>query len=194
MRYAAIFAFAALAATSAFGDPMTPPGTTEVPTTTVYDPTKPTGEMPMMTTTAASTETKEEPLCGKPNSTYAPYPRENGEEDKMYLLLVEAGTVYVTANATHLKGGEWICPDNYGSGYSIVCDVPYDTKSVDFEVDGKYKRTEKVPPFAIQSDKRGIPRRWRVKNGARTVRCVADYGAEVSIDVNIGCGPQVKQP
>jgi hypothetical protein len=163
------------------------PMTTGMPITTVYTPTKTTGEKPMMTT-AFPTETKKGPLCKKPKSEYEPYPRKQGEEDKVYLLLAEAGKKYAATDAIHVVDGDCICPDDYANGFSIVCDVPYDSKSVDFEVDGAYKRTEKMTPYAIQNDKRGLLRGWVVAEGKRTVRCVADDGADGSVDIYVGCG------
>lgn len=146
-----------------------------------------------------SEDLSELPLCPKVTSeVYTPYPRTDATKDKLLLLKVDAGSKVDPAQAKVLEDGEYICPGDYPTPWSIVCDVPYKPEgSAIFDVDGAYYRAEGALPFAIAGDKSGgVITEWKLEStGPVTIRCYTSVeGDEVSANVTIGCEGDATAP
>lgn len=119
--------------------------------------------------------------------SYPPYPREGGDEGKLLLLAVAAETEYNPSKATLLEEGAYLCSDDYETGYSIVCDVPYESNDVQFEANEQIVGKEKTAPYALAGDKSGVVRGWEPDVGPVKVRCYTSEGDEVVLNLTIGC-------
>jgi hypothetical protein len=160
-------------------------GVPDVQTTMTPDSTT-RGEMPGHgSTTAVPPETRPS-KCG-----YNPTQGHETSGGYPTLLVVKAGSEYHATDGILVVDGDYICPKDYDSEFSLVCEVPYPTRSVTFEVDDADYRTEKRVPYAISGDTspaRGkhVVRPWKVKDGPLKVTCITDKEA-VHVQVTIGC-------
>lgn len=86
-----------------------------------------------------------------------------------------------------LTDGSTICPGDYPTGFSILCDAPSSAESARFFVDGDFIKSEYRMPFYIAGDyKMRIPP-WTSYPDTGLLKCKLRDGATVSAQVSFNC-------
>lgn len=86
-----------------------------------------------------------------------------------------------------------LCPTRRFPSYTLQCITSRTATAATFFVNGRRVRTERVLPFVLTGDSRGVASPWTPPEGDQVmVRCEADDGEEVEVAVRIRCGGRRK--
>lgn len=90
---------------------------------------------------------------------------------------------------TLIENGQSVCPKDYKNGFTILCEgYSAETSSASFYVDGKYVRTEGLPPYSINGDTGDVPNAWNGYKDVSTIGCTTSSGESIAVVVDFSCG------
>lgn len=93
--------------------------------------------------------------------------------------IVPAGDFNISS-ATLLISGDTVCPDNYPSGFALVCSIP-NARFVQCFVNGQPEKRESVMPFTIAGGKDGKINPWKHCRGSFVVDCRSESGMSTTV-------------